>query len=48
MDAHYKLEAAIVMRYCIIHIQSKYTLRPRENDRHFADSIFKCIFLNEK
>ena len=23
------------------------TLRPRQNDRHFADSIFKCIFLNE-
>ena len=23
------------------------TLRPRQNGRHFADSIFKCIFLNE-
>ena len=23
------------------------TLRPRENGRHFADDIFKCIFLNE-
>ena len=23
------------------------TLRPRQNDRHFADDIFKCIFLNE-
>ena len=22
-------------------------LRPRQNDRHFADDIFKCIFLNE-
>ena len=22
-------------------------LRPRENGRHFADDIFKCIFLNE-
>ena len=22
------------------------TLRPRENGRHFADRIFKCIFLN--
>ena len=24
-----------------------YTLRPRKNGRHFADDIFKCIFLNE-
>ena len=23
------------------------TLRPRQNSRHFADDIFKCIFLNE-
>ena len=23
------------------------TLRPRENDRHFADDNLKCIFLNE-
>ena len=23
------------------------TLRPRQNGRHFADDIFKCIFLNE-
>ena len=23
------------------------TLRPRQNGRHFADAIFKCIFLNE-
>ena len=23
------------------------SLRPRQNDRHFADDIFKCIFLNE-
>ena len=23
------------------------TLRPRQNGRHFADKIFKCIFLNE-
>ena len=23
------------------------TLRPRENGRHFADAIFKCISLNE-
>ena len=23
------------------------TLRPRQNDRHFPDDIFKWIFLNE-
>ena len=23
------------------------SLRPRQNRRHFADAIFKCIFLNE-
>ena len=23
------------------------TLRPRQNERHFADDIFKRIFLNE-
>ena len=23
------------------------TLRPRQNGHHFADNIFKCIFLNE-
>ena len=22
-------------------------MRPRQNGRHFADDIFKCIFLNE-
>ena len=22
------------------------TLRPRQNDRHFADDVFKCIFFN--
>ena len=24
------------------------TLRPKQNVRHFAEAIFKCIFLNEK
>ena len=27
--------------------QSVNTLRPRQNGRHFADDILKCIFLNE-
>ena len=26
--------------------QTVNTLRPRQNGRHFADNIFKCIFLN--
>ena len=32
-----------------IQVINKYinTLRPRQNGRHFADDIFKCIFLNE-
>ena len=29
------------------HIRCLNTLRPRQNGRHFADDIFKCIFLNE-
>ena len=30
------------------HCMSKVsTLRPIQNDRHFADDIFKCIFMNE-
>ena len=24
------------------------TLNPRQSERHFADDIFKCIFLDEK
>ena len=32
----------------LIHIYSHVnTLRPRQNGRHFADDILKCIFLNE-
>ena len=29
------------------HLLQINTLRPRQNGRHFADDIFKCIFLNE-
>ena len=32
---------------CIIMIHLVKTLRPRQNDRLFADDIFTCIFLNE-
>ena len=28
-------------------VQSFNTLRPRQNGRHFADDVFKCIFLNK-
>ena len=39
-------------RLTVIHTQVRAvvyfnTLRPRQNGRHFADNIFKCIFLNE-
>ena len=39
-----------VWKRCLDHITNPYpinTLRPRQNGRHFADDIFKCIFLNE-
>ena len=32
---------------CFMKPQWVNTLRPRQNGRHFADDIFKCIFLNE-
>ena len=35
------------MPYCISRLQWVNTLRPRQNGRHFADDILKCIFLNE-
>ena len=33
--------------YCDTHIDLVNAFRPRQNGRHFADDIFKCIFLNE-
>ena len=30
-----------------IFLRTLFTLRPRQNGRHFADDTFKCIFLNE-
>ena len=39
-------KAAIMFRYqCVESFLN--TLRQRQNGRHFADDIFKCIFLNE-
>ena len=31
----------------VIKVRAFNTLRPRQNGRHFADDILKCIFLNE-
>ena len=36
-----------VTPYSITRPQWVNTLRPRQNGRHFADAIFKCIFVNE-
>ena len=30
-----------------LHVSRVNTLRPRQNGRHFAEDIFKCIFMNE-
>ena len=40
------LDYVIMTPSCEVHIKLN-TLRPRLNGRHFADAIFKCIFLNE-
>ena len=37
----------IISGYSTINTKTVNTLRPRHNGRHFADDIFKCIFLNE-
>ena len=36
-----------MLHICITKPQCVNSLRPRQNGRHFADDIFKCIFLNE-
>ena len=36
-----------VMPYGVVRPQTFNTLRPRQNGHHFADDMFKCIFLNE-
>ena len=35
------------LSFYLSHFNSFNTLGPRQNRRHFADDIFKCIFLNE-
>ena len=37
----------VSMHLCLSSCLLVNTLRPRQNGRHFADDIFKCIFLNE-
>ena len=37
----WKMLAILFQHHCVN------TLRPRQDGRHFADDIFKCIFLNE-
>ena len=37
----------VLLQWARIKLSSINTLRPRQNARHFADDIFKCIFLNE-
>ena len=47
---HYKIKLVknkIISQVTIFKQTAINTLRPRENGRHFADDIFKCIFLNE-
>ena len=46
-DSNFKL-IDLSLVYCNTVWSSLFnTLRPRQNGRHFADDIFKCIFLNE-
>ena len=41
------LTAVILLPTNALAPDSVNTLRPRQDGRHFADDIFKCIFLNE-
>ena len=41
------LDCQNIIQYTIMVIHYINSLRPRRNRRHFADDIFKCIFLNE-
>ena len=40
-------QSPYLARYCMQLHKTVITLRPRQNGRHFADDIFKCIFVNE-
>ena len=41
------LMVTLLTPICVTQPQSVNTFRPRQNGRHLADDIFKCIFLNE-
>ena len=43
-DTIQNMNISFIISKTIQHVNS---LRPRQNRRHFADDIFKCIFLNE-
>ena len=40
-------DGRLLRHICVTHSQWLNTLRPKQNGRHFADDIFKCIFLIE-
>ena len=42
-----KSSPQLIMQHCFVVLWVLNTLRPRQNGRHFADEVFKCIFLNE-
>ena len=43
-----KIPSAECLPFCISYnVYIVNTLRPRQNGRHFADDILRCIFLNE-
>ena len=48
-DKHYLIQwlPSSLNIYYVSRPQCVNTLRPRENGRHFADDIFKCIFANK-
>ena len=47
--SHYLIQwrPSSLAHICLTRPQWVNTLRPRQNGRHFADDMFKCIFLNE-
>ena len=50
VKGHCPGSAGVVLVSAVFGIRILYspnTLRPRQNGRHYADDIFKCIFLNE-
>ena len=37
----------VLLYFILQHLYPLNTLRPRQNERHFADNIFKYVFINE-